>query len=286
MTDPDLTPADGDTPGPFATPAQDADVRALLGTLRAEDVPMPDDVVRRINAAVVAERVASTLPDSPAALVDPEDGSAAGSGTGRHASVTVLPSAEERRGPSYARLTKLVAAAAAVLVVVGVGGALVKGTGGLSADSTSAGGASAAPESANSGGAAVKASGLDYTASSLTGQVRSLVGGSPQAAPVSGQTDAAATPQPSVAPGSTRSSGTTAYHLSDRTVLAACVTALTGGTSVEPVAVDQGTYEGKPAEIVVLPTTDDASYLDVWVVAPGCGSGPEPQVLEFQRVAR
>jgi hypothetical protein len=282
VTEPDLTPADGDTPGPYASPVQDADVRALLGTLRAEDVPMPDDVVRRINAAVVAERVASTLPDSPAALVDAEDGAVpAAAGT---ATVTVLPSAEERRGPSYAGLTKLLAVAAAVVVVVGVG-AIIKNNGGLSTGASTSAGASSAPEDAAAGGGSsgktVNATGLDYSATALAGQVRDLVAGTPQVAtPVSGgDSSSGPTPQGS----GTRSS---AYTLADRGVLAACVTSLTGGTSVEPVVVDEGSYGGKPAQIVVLPTEGDPASLDVWVVAPGCGTGPEPTVLEFQRIAR
>ncbi len=288
MTDPDLTPAEGDTPGPFATPAQDADVRALLGTLRAEDVPMPDDVVRRINAAVVAERVASTLPDSPAALVDAEDGAARTGQAGQGGTVTVLPTAEQRRGPSYAGLTKLLAVAAAVVVVVGVGGALVKGTGGLSADSTSGGAASAAPEAA--GGATVKASGLDYSATTLAAQVDALVQGrtptrvATSAGQGSGQSATPATPSPQTS--TTLDTGTNAYSLADRNTLAVCVTALTGGATATPVAVDQGTYDGKPAEVLVLPTEGDTTSLDVWVVAPGCGTGPEPTVLEFQRIPR
>ncbi len=289
MTDADLTPAEGDTPGPFATPAQDADVRALLGTLRAEDVPMPDDVVRRINAAVVAERVASTLPDSPAALVDAEDGAGQAARTGQAGhggTVTVLPTAEQRRGPSYAGLTKLLAVAAAVVVVVGIGSVLVKGTGGLSADSTSGGAASTAPEAA--GGAAVNASGLDYSAKTLSAQVDALVQGKVATRAAtgqsSGQTATPATPSPQTS--TTSDTGTNAYSLADRNTLAVCVNSLTGGAAATPVAVDQGSYDGKPAEIVVLPTEGDTTSLDVWVVAPGCGTGPEPTVLEFQRVPR
>jgi hypothetical protein len=278
VTDPDLTPAEGDTPGPSATPAQDADVRALLGTLRAEDVPIPDDVVRRINAAVVAERVASTLPDSPAALVD------AGTGTsGRGASVTVLPTGEERRGRSSRGLTTLLAVAAAVVVVVGVG-AMIKGTGGLSAEtSSSAGAASSAPED-SSGGSTVNASGQDYSAALLAAQARDLVDGKlVEATPAVG-TGATAPTAPTPSTPATRSAQ--GYSLADRATLAQCVTSLTGGTAVTPVAVDEGTYEGKPAQVVVLPTDGDPASLDVWVVAPGCGNGTEPTVLEFQRVAR
>lgn len=298
MTDPDLTPSEGDTPGPFATPAQDADVRALLGTLRAEDVPMPDDVVRRINAAVVAERVASTLPDSPAALVDADSDERA---TGRHAAtVTVLPSAEERRGPSYRGFTKLLAVAAAVVVVAGVGGILVKNAGTFSGGAaTSAGaGASQAPEAADSsGGTPVDVSktagtGVNYSAAQLATQTRSLVSGKvPAAAPESTRSPVAtgataspgtgtdgATPQPSRNP---------LMSLPVGSVLDRCVQLITtSATPPAPVAVDSGTYEGKPALVIVLPSEDDATSLDVFVVSPDCGQGSEPDLYEFQRVPR
>lgn len=292
MTDPDLTPAEGDTPGPFATPAQDADVRALLGTLRAEDVPMPDDVVRRINAAVVAERVASTLPDSPAALVDADE-----SATGRHAAtVTVLPSAEERRGPSYRGFTKLLAVAAAVVVVAGVGGILVKNAGTFSggAASSAGAGASQAPEAAdNAGGPSVDVSktagtGVNYSAAQLATQTRSLVSGKVPAAaaqPTRSSLYAGGTAVPS--PSGSPVDGLPSRALPAGAVLDRCVQLITtSATPPAPVAVDAGTYEGKPALVIVLPSEDDATSLDVFVVSPDCGQGSEPDLYEFQRVPR
>lgn len=285
MTDPDLTPAEGDTPGPFATPAQDADVRALLGTLRAEDVPMPDDVLRRINAAVVAERLASTLPDSPAALVDAEDEARGG------ASVTVLPTAEERRGPSYRSLSTLLAAAAAVVVVVGVG-AMITRNGGLGVSSTtSAGAASQAPETAAGGsgkdasGVTVSDSGAQYAASSLADQAARLVR---EPAPVVATPETLSTvDSPSVAtPAPTRGTDSHASSIQPA-VLDRCVQLITSTPNPPaPVAVDSGTYEGKPALVLVLPTEDDPASLDVYVVAPTCGSGGEPPLYQFLRIAR
>ncbi|HET7901497.1 MAG TPA: hypothetical protein VFL59_09940 [Candidatus Nanopelagicales bacterium] len=278
MTEPDLTPAEGDTAGPFATPAQDADVRALLGTLRAEDVPMPDDVVRRINAAVVAERVASTLPDSPAALVDESDAAT------DHGSVTVLPSPEERRGPSYGGLKRILAIAAAAVVVL-AGGAAIRSVGLLAGGgSSTSGGASAVPEAADAGGSTgngtssltsgkVTDSGTAYAVTSLKTQAQALVQGR--------------TPAPVTAPvpsGSVRSSA--AYAAPVGTVLDRCVTALTGRSGVTPLAVDSGTLGGQPALVLVLPTDGDAQSLDVWVVAPGCGTGGEPDLITFQRIPR
>lgn len=265
---PELVPGDGDTPGPVATPAQDSDVRALLGTLRAEDVPMPDDVVRRINAAIVAEHVAASLPDSPAALVDGSDARTSAAG----GTVTVLPSAEQRRGPSYSGLKRVLAVAAGVVVVIGAG-ATVRAIGGLAGGASSAGGsASTAADAAGGGGTVLSSSGRDYSAAELPTDVQRLVAGSGS---------------PGVAvPEATRATGQNGYQALQSSTLDACVAALTGTTGVVPVAVDTGRYAGKPAVVVVLPTTGDAASLDVWVVGPGCGTAPEPDVLEFQRIDR
>jgi hypothetical protein len=274
VTDPDLVPAEGDTPGPFATPAQDADVRALLGTLRAEDVPMPDDVVRRINAAVVAERVASTLPDSPAALVDADDAEAGGG------SLTVLPTPQERRARSSRGFSMLLAAAAAVVVVVGVG-AMVTRSGGLGGSTASGGAASAAPETAGGAVGRVSDSGSAYSATGLSAQVKSLVGG--QAPAVSSPTsDTGSEPTPTGSRSALYAAAAPTGAVLDR-----CLQLLTtSATPPAPVAVDSGTYEGKPALVVVLPTEDDPASLDVFVVAPGCGTAAEPDLYEFQRIAR
>ena len=53
----DSTPGGfADTPGPDATPEQDADVRALLAFLRDEPVEMPPEVELRLYAVLAEER--------------------------------------------------------------------------------------------------------------------------------------------------------------------------------------------------------------------------------------
>ncbi len=94
---------------------------------------------------------------------------------------------------------------------------------------------------------------------------------------------------PSTAPSATRSTGggngagtgTTAGQVTAES-LAACITELTGTPGVVPLVVDHGSYEGKPADIVVLPSTP-AGYVDVWIIGPGCTSG-NVQVYEFAHV--
>jgi hypothetical protein len=66
--------------------------------------------------------------------------------------------------------------------------------------------------------------------------------------------------------------------------LADCVTALNDGP-VTPLAVDLASWQGSPAAIVVLPTPDDPSTVDAWVVDPSC-SRADAKVLYFARVAR
>ena len=48
------------------------------------------------------------------------------------------------------------------------------------------------------------------------------------------------------------------------------------------MAVDAGTWAGTPALMVILPTTDDPSSLDVFVVTRDCS----PTFLTFVRIPR
>ena len=47
--------------------------------------------------------------------------------------------------------------------------------------------------------------------------------------------------------------------------------------------VDQGTYNGRDAEVYVLPTVDEPGSYDVIVVAAGCTTG-SADLLDFRRV--
>jgi hypothetical protein len=279
VTDPILG---ADTPGPHATPAQDADVRALLGTLRAEDVPMPDDVVARIHAAITAERAAVSLPDTPASLLeaDSRDAGAGPDATAHSATTaTVLPlsAGGQRRGPSYTGLRRMLAVAAALVVVVG-GVSLVRSLGlGSGSEASSAGGASMAPEKAAGAdgttaySARTSLTGTAYTRALLGTQVSVLATAALRGERFQEQATVASAHAASLAP------------VPSGTALDACLSGLTGRPGVTPVVVDSGTFEGKPANVVVLQTEGDAAKLDVWVLAPGC-SGADPSVLEFQRI--
>ena len=144
--------------------------------------------------------------------------------------------------------------------------------------SDSAGGA-ASPNAA--GGYPVSASGQNWSEDSVVEGVPDLLAGSfPAAPPAEG--------------GAAAEGGNddTARELADAEVfrlgggkpLAECVAALVDGPGT-PLAVDLATWQGQPAAVVLLPTPDDPSTLDVWVVGPGCSTA-DAQVLHFARVAR
>jgi hypothetical protein len=269
------TPEQPERPGPDATPEQEAFVTALLGGLRADDPPMPEHVVARLDAVLAEERrtyAAGTTGAGTAPLADRADEGSTGAGSAEPAvaPVTVLP---QRRRPerSTTAVQWLVGAAAAVLVVGGVG-AVVRGTfGGSSAD--------LAASSAGGPTTSLLATGTAYDEVNLATQVRSLV-----AAPT---TDQGSTAAPEVASGDVdgpsapdRSAGALTTD-----TLAGCLEELTGAPGTDPLAVDQATYEGRPALVVVLVSTDDPASLDVWVVAPTCTRAASG-LIRFERVPR
>ena len=299
------TPFFSDTPGPEATSEQDVAVLALLGLLRADDLPIPHDVARRLDAVLAQEQRTFTQPEVAALAAVGAASAADGSSPASSASnasdwiapVTVLP---VRRGPSMRVFTILGGVAAALVVgVVGVG---VLSTGGLGGGSSSSAGSSAQPMAgADSAGAVASAEGATstvmhstgtaYSSTSLPEQVGALITSSRAVkAPdtVKSSSDGAyssSNASPSEAPGfnaPAASGGGQALSLTSST-LASCVTQLTGRSDVVAVLVDHGTFEGKPADIVVVPTEGDPSTLDVWVIAPGC-SATAADLYMFSRI--
>jgi hypothetical protein len=266
-----------DTPGPDATPEQEAFVSALLSGLRADDPAMPEHVVARLEAALAEERRAAAAAGAPAlgtsALGEPAAGGAEDpdeATTPGLAPVTVLPQQpQQRRRPdrSTRALQWLVGAAAAVLVVGGVG-AVVRGTFSTSSDSA-----------ATAAGGQLLASGTAYSKDTLAEQARALV-----AEPTSVSTDGEAA-APELAPGTDgRDTSAEPGTASNGLDLPGCLQQLTGTTGTDPLAVDRATYEGRAAVVIVLASTDAPGSLDVWVVAPTCRLGDDAFV-EFQRVA-
>jgi hypothetical protein len=299
----DTTPGGfADTPGPDATPEQDADVRALLGALRDADVPMPDDVWTRL-AAVIAEEQRTATADGAHVATATSDDDAVVPGM---APVTVLPTAEERAARASRPALRWVLGAAAAIVVVGGGYTVMHGLTGSSSMSISAGAASRAPETSSGSGTVVTASGTEYTTAGMQSQARALVastvgrsatfGQKDMATPVpsaSGPVPAAATlPAPTATPSGTaqlsRNSSTTysgrlAALMPQGAALTRCVDGLSGTPGATAVAIDVGTLDGKPTLVVVLPSTDDPASLDVLFLPVDCTSS---DFLKLVRVPR
>lgn len=245
-------PEPGDLePVPHLSAVDERFVTDLLAGLGS--VAMPADVVARVEQALAAERSATEKAAAPAAA------------PAAPATATVTPLTGRRR---WASPRLLQAAAAVVLVggglvvavnVLGSGGA---GSGGTAAGLDSGGRSAGAPEVAS---AAITTSGQRYTAAGLATQVTDLLDG--PATSLTAPADAAAL-------------------VRDQDRLASCLAALEQGLTeaVVPVAVDAGSYEARPAVVVVLPALDPAR-LDVFVVEPAC-SVADARLIVFRSIVR
>jgi hypothetical protein len=280
-----------DTPGPDATPEQEVDVRALLAFLRDEPLEMPADVSARLDAVIAEERRTSArVVGLPTATGDPGDASPA-----THATVTVLPTLAQHRGPSLRTFKVVGGIAAAALVVVGgisLAGGFSRGS--SSSSEASAASSSSAPQSAAGGqGTAITATGTQYTTTALATQAASLVAGRVAPAPQadSATSLAASTPTTTgtltgadasgspVAPESATGGPAKAFALERAT---SCVAGLTDGDGSSAIAIDSGTFNGTPALVVVVTDPEDPAALRVFVTKPDC----PPSFLRFQRIAR
>jgi hypothetical protein len=298
-----------DTPGRDATPEEEARVRALLAGLRDDDIPMPDDVWSRLSAVLAEEQASALRPTGVPAVGlgdSPDDGGAASAATAG-ATVSVLPDRGRRRRRSTA--PRWILGAAAAVVGIALVGGLLRGMSLGSGSSTSAGAASASALGSAADLAPVngeRVSNTPYTHARLAAQASALVSGrvafsdntgagvgveASSAPPSAGTVDPASTPTAgaplpaSSTPSAEATTKASSGALLSGAALTACLVQLTGTTGSVAVAVDRGTYEGAPADVVVVPTADDPSSLDVWVVSPGC-SATNADVLEFARIAR
>ncbi len=252
------------------------DLRARLAAVVTD--PMPDDVVARLDAALVDEaRAEPTLAEPTLA---------------ERRTVTPLRARRPQRQPSSgSRLLSAAAAAALLLAGVAVAVSFLSRSGGN--DSTSSTAAtkqsgrddSVSPEAG--GRYPVLSSGTDYTAKTVAAAVPRLLS-APATAP-------SALPQPSskgqsradaqASPGASSAAPEgLADRLSGGPALADCLAELTGTSGAQPLAVDLATFDGKPATVILLPTRGDPAKVDVQVVGPGCRQG-DAALLNFTRVA-
>ncbi|MDP3714284.1 MAG: hypothetical protein Q8R60_17560 [Mycobacteriales bacterium] len=281
--------------------AASAVVTAALGAL---PVPAPpDDLAARIDAAL-REAVLDAEPDRGL------DSAASGQAT-----VTTLPTLEGRapRGPR-----RWLPAAAAAVVLTG-GGLLAAQTLPLGAGDSADEAATAMTGAGEVGGRDLvrNDSGNAYTEANLASAVPGLLTGQVPRHAAPPVTASAPLSAPGAATDSgTTSSGTTGGGTTGGTSestargqaqvpaarpvtvdplaalrttpgLAACLAALLppDDDSVQPLALDYGTFSGKPALLVLLPVPQRSDKVDVFVVGAGCAQADE-QLLFFQRVDR
>ena len=266
-------------------PAADAATAHLAGCVACRaDLAALDEVRDRLAGA---PDVGPVPPD----LVDRLDRALAGAAAEPALTAvgpTVVPlRAPETKGPRGMRVLQI----AAVLVLVLAGGAIgvsalnnSGGSNGDSATSAEAGG-DASAGAADEATFPVTATGRDWTAASLQEAAPGLATGAIAPAAV-GQLGAPAAPDDESKSSGNDSSrqlaDAPAARLAGGPALADCATEL-AGEPVTPVAVDLASYEGQPAAVVLLPTPDDPSTVDVFVVKPEC---PPGEFLYFVRVPR
>ena len=220
-------------------PVQSA-VRTLLRSA-PDPGPMPVEVSRRIEDALAQ---AAARRDSDHELFDEL-------GFGEPGAV-VTENAPESQPDNVAPFGRsrwpVIAAAAAVVAVLAIGGAVVAnqfrgGSGGLAS----------IPPQGSTGGAAgsvhVQVSNTAYTKDSLVSGAQTLI----------------ASPGPDASVGDAPSAG----PLVTQAGAAACVQALQA-TDAGSVSIDLATYEGQPAAIVVVRRSDSTS---VYAVQRDCGDG-------------
>jgi hypothetical protein len=316
-----VTDKPGYTHGPHVTPDVLADLQAGLLHDRAEqtahdhlagcpacrgDLERLADIPGRLGAAGPVE----PIPADVASRLDAALATAATEPADVAAASTVLPlqgaPAAHRRERSSPRGLRLLQAAAAAVVVLGLGGLAVSALhGGSDSGGTAdtAGAASGGSAGAKSAAVPITASGRDWTPTTLAAAAPALAAGTygPAFAAYDDNTRKSAASGSSVpTPAAPRLPSTTASgssgpaehgtaagaagKLADPTALRACVTNLTDGdTTMQPLAVDLARWQGQPAAVLVFPTAGDPASLDVYVVAPDCPTG---LFLNFVRVPR
>jgi hypothetical protein len=307
-----VTDEPGTTHGPHVTPDVLADLQAGLLHDRAERPTREHlatcpacradlEVLAAIPDRLAAAGSVEPIPADVASRLDAALAAAASAAPDVAATPTIVPSlgatATHRRDRSGPRGLRLLQAAAAVVVVLGLGALAVSAIhGGSDSGGTTSAGSSAGDRAATakSGPAPVTASGRNWTPTTLAAAAPSLAAGTFGPAFSSydstGKTAASApaTAAPSPEAGSNGPVNGAAVgpagRLADPAALRACVTNLNDGDqTMQPLAVDLARWQGQPAAVLVFPTVGDPASLDVYVVAPDCPTG---LFLNFARVPR
>ncbi|WP_020130656.1 anti-sigma factor family protein [Streptomyces sp. 303MFCol5.2] len=246
------------------------EIRGLLGTLPGPP-RMPDDVAHRIDAALAAEALlnatvpenADTSPSADAVTTDTdalhvsrETTTATDRPAGR-AHAATGPGRKDRKRGGRRRIAVL--GAVLTVAALGLGSVLVSSL-------TDGGGA---------GTSTHQSSGPDtFSASGLEGQVTDLLAKAADSRDahslgIAGESDAA-------------SPGDQSTKILRQPVVPACVQQGIGRSDTA-LAIEEGTYQGKDALLVVLPDTSDSTRIDAYVMDKTCvdhpGSSPAKVLL-------
>ncbi|MBK3544545.1 anti-sigma factor [Streptomyces sp. MBT60] len=252
------------------------EVRGLLGTM-PDPEPMPEDIAARIDAALAAEALSTPSTENEPVVVSRETTTAEGATTNRtatgSASVTGSTAAPDRpagrssaatgpgRRPARRRRRTVVLGTAFGAAVIGMSVFFLQSLSpsGDAAKSVTDGGVSAADSSAPA-----------YADGTLEAQVRDLLGDK------ASQQSPGVKKVPPEADTKSSSEALTPEAEPSRSPMKApvvavppCVQKATGRTT-PALALDEGTYRGTDAYLVVLPHTSDSSRVQAYVVASSC----------------
>ncbi|MFJ2023623.1 zf-HC2 domain-containing protein [Streptomyces sp. NPDC087897] len=247
------------------------EIRGLLGTMPAPE-PMPEDVAARIDAALAVE-----AHSSPAAAVDASGvvsrettpGADLRTGTSSLSSSAPAPGRPAGRSSATTGPGRRPTRRRRRAVVLGTAfGAAVIGASIFFLQSVSPSG-SASKAASDSGVSAADSGAHSYADTTLEAQVQNLLGGGPSqdtpgAKKVPPEADTKSSSE-ALAPGS----GESGRPLKAAAAVPPCVQQATGRTT-PALALDEGTYEGKNAYLVVLPHTRDPSRVQAYLVAATC----------------
>ncbi|MET8936597.1 hypothetical protein ABZX28_06225 [Streptomyces rubiginosohelvolus] len=252
------------------------EIRGLLGTM-PDPEPMPEDIAARIDAALAAEALSTPSTENEPVVVSRETTTAEGATTNRtaagSASVTGSTTAPDRpagrssaatgpgRRPTRRRRRTVVLGTAFGAAVIGMSVFFLQSLApsGDAAKSVTDGGVSAADSSAPA-----------YADGTLEAQVRDLLGDE------ASQKSPGVKKVPPEADTKSSSEALTPEAEPSRSPMKApvvavppCVQKATGRTT-PALALDEGTYRGTDAYLVVLPHTSDSSRVQAYVVASSC----------------
>jgi hypothetical protein len=254
--DPTGTPDEPLTTGSVLPEADDAFVAGLLASTGDDLAPVPADIAARWDAAIAQAAAERGADDAPVA-----------------ATTTVIPRQPTRsRAPRGLRLAGIAASVAALALVGGVVANQFVASTSDSTVITEASGSLPTTDEVTTSGTTFEAESADEQASALVGQA---TGAAPkqEAVPLSTQTAAPTTSESVTTSGSSGAVGAepeVKAFVDDTAQRQACVENLAQRQGVKPVAVDMGYYKGEPAAMVVLPSEDDPTKVDVFIVGTDC----------------